>query len=191
MRYPIAIEWGDAKHAFGVVVPDLPGCFSAGDTLDEAISNAQKAITLSLEDRVRQGDAPPKTKPIKTHWKKAKFKGWEWAVANVKADATSSVDFVTHTTVGSVFFDLGLPPLEAPDLDRKSNLMFELERIVQRHKLNSVKAAKRFGVDRNVIKRLKSGDIDFFTVDLLIQMLERAGKVVTVVVSNRKRVRAV
>jgi hypothetical protein len=28
MRYPIAIELGDKKHAFGVVVPDLPGCFS-------------------------------------------------------------------------------------------------------------------------------------------------------------------
>jgi predicted RNA binding protein YcfA (HicA-like mRNA interferase family) len=29
MRYPIAIETGDSKHAYGVVVPDLPGCFSA------------------------------------------------------------------------------------------------------------------------------------------------------------------
>jgi len=25
------------------VVPDLPGCFSAGDTLDEAIDNAKEA----------------------------------------------------------------------------------------------------------------------------------------------------
>lgn len=43
MRYPIAMEPGDAKHAYGVVVPDLPGCFSAGDTLDEAIANAPEA----------------------------------------------------------------------------------------------------------------------------------------------------
>ena len=42
MRYPIAIETGDSKHAYGVVVPDLPGCFSAGDTLDEALTNATK-----------------------------------------------------------------------------------------------------------------------------------------------------
>jgi predicted RNase H-like HicB family nuclease len=40
MRYPIAIETGDAEHAYGVVVPDLPGCFSAGDTLDEALANS-------------------------------------------------------------------------------------------------------------------------------------------------------
>lgn len=37
MRYPIAIEPGDDTHAWGVVVPDLPGCFSAGTTLDGAI----------------------------------------------------------------------------------------------------------------------------------------------------------
>jgi hypothetical protein len=38
MRYVVAIEKGDKRHAYGVVVPDLPGCFSAGDTLDEALS---------------------------------------------------------------------------------------------------------------------------------------------------------
>jgi hypothetical protein len=37
MRYPIAIETGDAKHTYGVVVPDLPGCFSAGDTLADSL----------------------------------------------------------------------------------------------------------------------------------------------------------
>jgi predicted RNase H-like HicB family nuclease len=49
MKYPIAIEPGDADHAYGVMVPDLPGCFSAGDTLDEAIDNAKEAIELWLE----------------------------------------------------------------------------------------------------------------------------------------------
>ncbi len=39
MRYPIAIETGDTKHALGVFAPDLPGCFSAGDTLDDALTN--------------------------------------------------------------------------------------------------------------------------------------------------------
>ncbi|HET7925874.1 MAG TPA: type II toxin-antitoxin system HicB family antitoxin, partial [Rhodanobacteraceae bacterium] len=50
MLFPIAIELGDAKHAYGVIVPDLPGCFSAGDTLEEAIANAEEAILLHLED---------------------------------------------------------------------------------------------------------------------------------------------
>jgi len=37
MRYPVVIETGNDKTAFGVVVPDFPGVFSAGDTLDEAL----------------------------------------------------------------------------------------------------------------------------------------------------------
>ena len=38
MKFLIAIEPGTPGTAYGVVVPDLPGCFSAGDTL-EATSN--------------------------------------------------------------------------------------------------------------------------------------------------------
>ena len=35
---------------FSVSVPSLPGCFSQGDTLDEAKKNIQEAIELYLED---------------------------------------------------------------------------------------------------------------------------------------------
>ena len=49
MRYPIAIEPGDETQAFGVVVPDLPGCFSAGDTLDEALSSAEEAVVAWID----------------------------------------------------------------------------------------------------------------------------------------------
>lgn len=49
MRYPIVIELGDETHAFGVVVPDLPGCFSAGDTLEEAHEMAKEAIEGWIE----------------------------------------------------------------------------------------------------------------------------------------------
>jgi predicted RNase H-like HicB family nuclease len=49
MRYPIAIETFDAEHAYGVVVLNLPGCFSAGDTLDEALANSREAILLHVE----------------------------------------------------------------------------------------------------------------------------------------------
>jgi predicted RNase H-like HicB family nuclease len=83
MRYPIAIEPGDARHAYGVVVPDLPGCFSAGDTLDEAIANAPEAISLWLEDLVERGELPPAPKPIEAHRAKPEFQDWVWAVVDV------------------------------------------------------------------------------------------------------------
>jgi len=57
MHYPVAIEVGDESHAFGVVVPDLPGCFSVGDTLDEAIVNAEEAV-MGWIDAMLDEDQP-------------------------------------------------------------------------------------------------------------------------------------
>ena len=83
MRYPIAIETGDAKHAFGAVVPDLPGCFSAGDTLDDALTNAREAILLHLEGLLDDGKAFPAPTPIQQLQKKRSYHGWTWAVVDV------------------------------------------------------------------------------------------------------------
>ena len=80
MRYPIAFEAGDAIHAFGVVVPDLPGCFSAGDTLDEAIVNAREAIDLWFETVLDDGGTIPEAAPIAEHQAKSEFAGWIWAI---------------------------------------------------------------------------------------------------------------
>lgn len=83
MRYPVAIESGDARHAHGVVVPDLPGCFSAGDTLDEALTNTQEAILLHLEGLLDDGKAIPKPSAIEKLRRKREFKSWTWAVVDV------------------------------------------------------------------------------------------------------------
>jgi len=83
MRYPIAIEPGDDTHAWGVVAPDLPGCFSAGDTLDEAIVNASEAITLWIEAVLDDGGDIPKPSSVSTHRENPEFAGWIWALAEV------------------------------------------------------------------------------------------------------------
>ena len=83
MRYPIAIEPGDDTHAWGVVAPDLPGCFSAGDTLDEAIANASEAITLWIETVLDDGGDIPKPGSVSAHRENPEFAGWIWALAEV------------------------------------------------------------------------------------------------------------
>ncbi|OZA22810.1 MAG: hypothetical protein B7X91_14425 [Hydrogenophilales bacterium 17-64-11] len=83
MRYPIAIEPGDATHAYGVIVPDLPGCFSAGDTLDEAMDNAREAIELWLETVIDDGGAVPAPGRIDQHQANPEFKDHIWAVVAV------------------------------------------------------------------------------------------------------------
>lgn len=83
MKFTIAIEPGDDEHAFGVVVPDLPGCFSAGDTLDEAFANAQEAIQLWLETVIEEGADIPVMRPIAEHQANPDFSGWIWAIVDV------------------------------------------------------------------------------------------------------------
>ncbi len=54
MRY-IALVDGKAG-AYGVVVPDLPGCTSAGSTTDEVLHNAVEAVRLWVEDAIDDGE---------------------------------------------------------------------------------------------------------------------------------------
>ncbi len=49
MTHHIAIVDEEEGKAVGVWFPDLPGCFSAGDTLDEALLNAREAVALYAE----------------------------------------------------------------------------------------------------------------------------------------------
>lgn len=83
MLYPIAIEPGDDIHAFGVVVPDIPGCFSAGDTLDEAIANAREAIDFHLSGLSEDDAEIPVASAVAHHQAKPEFAGWIWAVVDV------------------------------------------------------------------------------------------------------------
>lgn len=83
MLYPVAIEPGDDTHAFGVVVPDIPGCTSAGDTLDEALANAREAIEFHLEGLSEDGTEVPIAQPVSHHHANPEFAGWIWAVVEV------------------------------------------------------------------------------------------------------------
>ncbi|MDR0250687.1 MAG: type II toxin-antitoxin system HicB family antitoxin [Burkholderiales bacterium] len=83
MRYPIAIEPGDAKHDYGVVVPDLPGCFSAGATLDDAIQSASEAILLHIDGLLDDGEPIPAASAVERYAKNKAYKGWIWAIAEI------------------------------------------------------------------------------------------------------------
>lgn len=50
MHYVAVID-KDEGSAYGVRFPDVPGCFSAADTLDEIVPNAIEALALFFEDR--------------------------------------------------------------------------------------------------------------------------------------------
>ena len=44
-----AVVHKEEDSAWGVQFPDLPGCFSAADELDDVLANASEAVSLYLE----------------------------------------------------------------------------------------------------------------------------------------------
>jgi predicted RNase H-like HicB family nuclease len=72
MNYPIIIS-KDKKSDYGVMVPDLPGCFSAGKTLEQAISNAEEAILTHLEGLIIDGEVIPRPTDIAKYQKQKKY----------------------------------------------------------------------------------------------------------------------
>lgn len=58
MRY-IAFIHKDPDSAYGVSFPDLPGCISAGDTIDDAVRNAVEALSGHVRMLEADGDVVP------------------------------------------------------------------------------------------------------------------------------------
>ena len=57
VHYPAIIE--RAEHGYSVFFPDLPGCTSAGDTIQEAAIAAEEALSGHLAVSIEHGDIIP------------------------------------------------------------------------------------------------------------------------------------
>jgi predicted RNase H-like HicB family nuclease len=58
MRYAVVIEKGERNYS--AYVPDLPGCVSVGDTLEEVKAEIREAIEFHLEGMREDGLPIPK-----------------------------------------------------------------------------------------------------------------------------------
>jgi predicted RNase H-like HicB family nuclease len=83
MRYPIVIERGTKTAAWGVVVPDLPGCFSAGDTLEEALANAEEAAAAWIDATLDAGGLVPAPSPAEAIARRPEHRGWMLGVISI------------------------------------------------------------------------------------------------------------
>jgi predicted RNase H-like HicB family nuclease len=68
------------------VVPDLPGCFSAGDTVEEAFDNAHEAIEAHAEVLAEEGKDLPEPKPMSEWQADKEYKGWTWGIVEVPVE---------------------------------------------------------------------------------------------------------
>jgi len=90
MEMPIAIH-KDENSVYGVTVPDVPGCFSWGDTIDEAIKNAKEAIYSHYEVMAESGDSLTlKVSRIEDLASDADYAGAIWALVDVDASKFDS-----------------------------------------------------------------------------------------------------
>ncbi|WP_428569012.1 MAG: type II toxin-antitoxin system HicB family antitoxin [Solidesulfovibrio sp. DCME] len=78
MYFPAAVFIEEGK-AYGVTLPDIPGCNTAGDTLEEALANVQEAVELILED-VSAKAVPSSLERYKDD---PDYKDAVWALVNV------------------------------------------------------------------------------------------------------------
>ena len=89
MRYPVVIH-KDKASDYGVTVPDLPGCYSAGETMEDALTNAVEAIECHLEGLLFDGETIPEAQPMEVHQKNRKFANGTWALVTVDLSKLAS-----------------------------------------------------------------------------------------------------
>ena len=73
-NYIALFEYEEGKDGFGVIFPDVPGCFSAGDTYEEAYKMAHEALAFHLADE-KKLPKPRTLEQIKRTWED--WKEWE------------------------------------------------------------------------------------------------------------------
>jgi len=101
MKYPVFLE-KDLDSDFGVSVPDLAGCFSAGTTVEEALENAQEAILTHVEGLLMDNEVIPNPSSIET-LKEKYGTNIIWGLVNVDiANLSKEVKRINVTIPGNI-----------------------------------------------------------------------------------------
>ncbi|MCM5555395.1 type II toxin-antitoxin system HicB family antitoxin [Pleomorphomonas sp. NRK KF1] len=101
MRHYIGVVHKDADSAFGIHFPDVPGCFSAADEMDDLLSNASEALSLHLE-----GEPLPEARPLDVIREDEEVK--EDLAAGAFLLAVPLISLTGRTTKANITMDAGL-----------------------------------------------------------------------------------
>ncbi len=82
MRYPVVIH-KDEDSDYGVTVPDLSGCFSAGESFDDALVQAVEAIECHIEGLLIDEEQIPLPGSIEVHQQNPDYADGVWALVTV------------------------------------------------------------------------------------------------------------
>ena len=90
---------------------------------------------------------------------------------------------ITHITDGNIFEDLGFEPQEASKLKIKAQLMCHISEWIKKEQLKQEEASHFLHVTRPRVSDVLRGKSGQFTIDSLVDMLERIGKHVSIQIS--------
>ncbi len=82
MKYPIVIH-KDSESDYGVTFPDIPGCFSAGSTIEEAINMAQEAAECHIEGILIDSEPIPTPSDIEIYRNNSDYIEGVWALVEI------------------------------------------------------------------------------------------------------------
>lgn len=88
MKYPVVIH-KDEDSDYGVTIPDLPGCFSAGSTMDEAFENAIEAAECHIEGLLIDAEKVPPPTTLENHANDPDLADGVWGVIEVDVSKLS------------------------------------------------------------------------------------------------------
>lgn len=81
MRYPCAIETGSG--VYGVIFPDLPGCYPSGETLEDAFKDAKEAAESWMDAMADEGLEIPAPSAMDDVVKNPDYKGWVFGSVDI------------------------------------------------------------------------------------------------------------
>ena len=89
-HYPIVIH-KDPDSDYCVTVPDLPGCITAGDTLDDAQNQVLEAIQCHIEGMLLDGEPIPEAKEIAFHQNNPDYVDGTWKSVSISLPDISEI----------------------------------------------------------------------------------------------------
>ena len=85
MKFIVVLHTDDGQQ-YGVTVPDLPGCFSTGKDLDEALQSVREAIDFHVETLIEDGMDIPATSTLNAHQANPDYANGVWALVDVPVE---------------------------------------------------------------------------------------------------------
>ena len=143
MKFPVVLH-KDPDSDYGVAVPDLPGCFSAGPTVEAALDAAVEAIECHIEGLLTDGLAVPPAKPVEKHRTNRDYAGGLWALVDVDPSKVSGKAKRVNITLPEHLLTQ-IDSFAAKTGDTRSGFLVHaaMEYVTAHQASNAVPAAKR------------------------------------------------